>query len=175
MFTKFSAVQIIKRKWRNFSKIVNCNWLICSWNRQEVSNLILLRKHKSCYLILIITCRVASIHSFKEVCFLAMNQMCLTIVRNKSKQKNEQIIQSVPKSFIHTFFYNGNQNDFHSTLKNWKKQEKKWLRTARFAISRSKNCKFYSHQVVHYLMGIGPNTKKIPQNSGKQIRIPEGM
>ena len=27
----------------------------------------------------------------------------------------------------------------------------------------------------HYLMGIGPNTKKIPQNSGKQIRIPEGM
>ena len=29
---------------------------------------------------------------------------------------------------------------------------------------------------AHYLMGIGPNTKKkIPQNSGKQIRIPEGM
>ena len=28
---------------------------------------------------------------------------------------------------------------------------------------------------IHYLMGIGPNTKKIPQNSGKQIRIPEGM
>ena len=27
----------------------------------------------------------------------------------------------------------------------------------------------------HYLMGLGPNTKKIPQNSGKQIRIPEGM
>ena len=26
-----------------------------------------------------------------------------------------------------------------------------------------------------YLMGIGPNTKKIRQNSGKQIRIPEGM
>ena len=28
---------------------------------------------------------------------------------------------------------------------------------------------------THYLMGIGPNTKKIPQNSGKQIRIPEGV
>ena len=28
---------------------------------------------------------------------------------------------------------------------------------------------------LHYLMGLGPNTKKIPQNSGKQIRIPEGM
>ena len=28
---------------------------------------------------------------------------------------------------------------------------------------------------ILYLMGIGPNTKKIPQNSGKQIRIPEGM
>ena len=27
----------------------------------------------------------------------------------------------------------------------------------------------------HYLMGLGSNTKKIPQNSGKQIRIPEGM
>ena len=26
----------------------------------------------------------------------------------------------------------------------------------------------------HYLMGVGPNTKK-NQNSGKQIRIPEGM
>ena len=28
---------------------------------------------------------------------------------------------------------------------------------------------------IHYLMGIGPITKKIPQNSGKQIWIPEGM
>ena len=27
----------------------------------------------------------------------------------------------------------------------------------------------------HYLMGLGPNQKKIPQNSGKQIRIPEGV
>ena len=27
----------------------------------------------------------------------------------------------------------------------------------------------------HYLMELGPNPKKIPQNSGKQIRIPEGM
>ena len=26
----------------------------------------------------------------------------------------------------------------------------------------------------HYLMGLGPNLKTIPQNSGKQIRIPEG-
>ena len=26
----------------------------------------------------------------------------------------------------------------------------------------------------HYLMGIEPNPQKIPQNSGKQIRIPEG-
>ena len=33
---------------------------------------------------------------------------------------------------------------------------------------------FYSKR-IHYLMGIGPNTKQIPQNSGKQIRIPEGM
>ena len=29
--------------------------------------------------------------------------------------------------------------------------------------------------LTHYLMELGPNTKKIPQNSGKQIRIPEGM
>ena len=29
--------------------------------------------------------------------------------------------------------------------------------------------------ITHYLMGMGPNTKKIPHNSGKQIRIPEGM
>ena len=27
----------------------------------------------------------------------------------------------------------------------------------------------------HYLMGLGLNTKKIPQNSGKQIGIPEDM
>ena len=27
----------------------------------------------------------------------------------------------------------------------------------------------------HYVMGLEPNRKKIPQNSGKQIRIPKGM
>ena len=27
---------------------------------------------------------------------------------------------------------------------------------------------------AHYLMGLEPNLKKIPQNSGKQIRIPDG-
>ena len=31
------------------------------------------------------------------------------------------------------------------------------------------------YNIHHYLMGLGPNPKKIPQNSGKQIRIPEGM
>ena len=28
---------------------------------------------------------------------------------------------------------------------------------------------------VHYLMGLGPNLKEIPQNSEIQIRIPEVM
>ena len=30
-------------------------------------------------------------------------------------------------------------------------------------------------KIDHYVMGLEPNWKKIPQNSGKQIRIPEGM
>ena len=29
--------------------------------------------------------------------------------------------------------------------------------------------------IEHYLMGQGPNLKKIPQNSSKQIWMPEGM
>ena len=33
----------------------------------------------------------------------------------------------------------------------------------------------YKSCATHYLMGIGPITKKIPQNSGKQIWIPEVM
>ena len=37
------------------------------------------------------------------------------------------------------------------------------------------DCRQISLCSSHYLMGLGPNTKKIPQNSGKQIRIPEGM
>ena len=52
----------------------------------------------------------------------------------------------------------------------WKRQkllilrneEKSWL-------------KLLLEQSHHYLIELGPNTKKIPQNSGKQIQIPEGM
>ena len=42
-------------------------------------------------------------------------------------------------------------------------------------IDRHKTFSMQALHGAHYLMGLGPNTKKIPQNSGKQIRIPEGM
>ena len=48
------------------------------------------------------------------------------------------------------------------------------LRNAIYHISQHLNGTVES-KPTHYLMGLGPNTKKIPQNSGKQIRIPEGM
>ena len=42
-------------------------------------------------------------------------------------------------------------------------------------VIRSRTRKVARLKRHHYLMGLEPNTKKIPQNSGKQIRIPEGM
>ena len=46
-----------------------------------------------------------------------------------------------------------------------------WFIKPRKKMNRDEN--FYKED--HYLMAIGPNPKKIPQNSGKQIWIPEGM
>ena len=37
------------------------------------------------------------------------------------------------------------------------------------------NSKFPRFFQAHYLMGLGPNPQKILHDSGKQIRIPEGM
>ena len=95
--------------------------------------------------------------------------------------------------------------DFHFTVRviqRWNRYCKKYLATISFRIRLeslfSNILKFYNclqvllmllmnwknvlatrnwsgHTYPHYLMGLGPNPKKIPQNSGKQIRIPEGM
>ena len=46
---------------------------------------------------------------------------------------------------------------------------KKWLKC------KSVSCLFGTCLDTHYLMGLEPNWKKILHNSGKQIRIPEGM
>ena len=45
-----------------------------------------------------------------------------------------------------------------------------------FQTNENKNIPRFDKSPMHYyLMGLGPNPKIIPQNSGKQIRMPEGM
>ena len=66
-------------------------------------------------------------------------------------------------------------DSFQSDIADHQKKHKSTINKALFVRFTDRDNNMNLKYFIHYLMELGPNTKKIPQNSGKQIRIPEGM
>ena len=85
----------------------------------------------------------------------------ISALRNRIKDKKIYwSVQNKTSKVLHTYVMN-------ELLRAWRSYKTKYF--------WKKPMKTWSPLWHHYVMGLEPNWKKIPQNSRKQIRIPEGM